>query len=234
MDEAAVRALPWEGVVPLEQVLRYALPPYGGDTLPEAIAALRQNPAEVEIVGVLAAELSASADMLFEEPVRVYFIEPADWDAVDQAEYGARPIQPKVGNGMHRLAAAVVAGAERIRVTMQDWDSINPPFDDELIELSYLLHGAPAPSYMPHGGDAVEFGFAWLRSFRLTPDAWVEAAVSGSCNGVVTSIYYCPHRLRQELVQTVTDRAGLRGMRLEVVRARGVTWDQLDEEDSDA
>jgi hypothetical protein len=227
MDEAMVRALPWEGVVDLDQVLRYALPAYGGDTLGQAIATLRAEPSEEEIVTQLAAELRSAPQMLFDEPLRAYFINPEDWDDEDQAEHGDRPIQPRIGNGMHRVAAAVAAGAGQVRVTTRDWKSIDSPFGGELIEVQYRVRGAGSPVV----DDAVELAYDWLRSFRLTDDAWVEAATMGSCNAVVDSIYHCPHRLLTRLLEQLELRTVRHGLTLEVVQARATTWDQLERED---
>src|SRR5688572_5756969 len=118
--EAAIRGMCWDGVIPLGQVLRYTLPAYPFDTWPQALARLRAEPSEAAIIAILAGELAASPDRLFTEPVRVYFTEPADWDEQDRAEYGDRPILPRVGNGMHRIAATIMAGAEFIKVSSAD------------------------------------------------------------------------------------------------------------------
>lgn len=223
IDEATARAMTWEGTVPLEQVLQYALPAYGGDTLTEAIAKLRSWPSEQAIVDQLAAELGRDPQMLFEEPVRLYFVEPRDWDDEDQAEFGDRPVLPRVGNGMHRIAAADQAGARHLRVIMRDLKDVDSPYDGELIHVNYRLSGGQP-------GDPSDFAFDWLRSFRLAPGAWAEAATQGSCNDVVESIYHCPHRLQQTLVEELHARAGRHGMTLEAVRARPVTWDLLERE----
>lgn len=225
MNEAQIRALPWEGVIPLAQVLQHALPAYGGDGWNETAKTMLAEPSEAAIVADLAAELRADPDMLFAEPIRLAFTEPEDWDEEDQAEYGDRPIRPRVGNGMHRIVAAMQAGAARIRVILQDLKEAEGPFAGELVQVDYLLAGGT-------GEDSMDDAW-WLRSFRLTPQVWVEAASTGGRGNVVSSIYYCPHRLRDQLVRALAERSSRYGMTFAAIRATATTWDELLEDDDE-
>lgn len=219
--------MPWDGVVPLAQVLRYALPAYGGSTLPESIATMRSEPSEEEVITALAVELAATPEGLFDDPIRVCFTDPDEWTEEDQAELGDRPILPRIGNGMHRVAAAHLAGVDHVRVTTEDLEEIASPFDGELVVVSYRVRGETLA-----GEDPFEFVVCWLRSFRLARDVWVEAASLGSCDATVEAVYHCPHRLRAQLLLELGARAARHGLTLEVSAARPVTWDDLLGEES--
>jgi hypothetical protein len=206
-----VTALAWDGVIPLDQVLEFVLPAYGGDTWPEAFEALRREPSEAAVIEELADELRYG-NGLFREPIRIYFTDPDDGD-------GSRP---RVGNGMHRVAAAELSGTCWIRCALGDLQ--DGPGDEQFIQVRFRLQGVPAASAgLKPGDDDLDFASSWLRSFRLTPQLWTETDVLNSCNGIVESMYRCPHALEEDLLWALRVRAAAHGMQLEMIQRRAMT-----------
>lgn len=226
LDEAAVRDLPWKGVVALDQVLRHSLPAYGGDTWSQALSELCLSPGELELVERLAAELAvrlaADPAATFDFPVVLQFTDPSDWDAQDEATYGPRPTLPTVRNGMHRLAAYVLAGASHVLVALRpspevpDWGD---PSDPPLVLVRARLHVVDS--------DVLEFSTEWLRSFRLADDVWVETDGTNVDGDVCEWLFHCPHDQKDALAGALVRRAAEHGAMLDVVEATATTWDQV-------
>jgi hypothetical protein len=221
--EVAVGALSWTGVVPLEQVLDHVRPAYHGDMLVQACAALRREPSEEEIILQLIQELKdAPADMLFNEPVWIGLPDP---DHQDDEQDG----RPVVANGMHRIAAAIAAGAPTIWVTSIDQEKVSPTFDGQLLEVDFRL---TVPN--DEDQDDLDIAMTWLRSFRLDPDTWVEIATLSGTNGTLHAVYHCPHQLWARLLKALCDRAQRQRCDLEIQRCSATTWEMLDLEWEDA
>lgn len=225
---AQIQALPWQGRIPVTQLLRFALPPYPSLTWREALARMLARQSEAVIVGRLAGELQMAGD--FEEPVRVYF---CDADDDEDAPAGTRTALPGLGNGMHRIAASLQVGAEYIAVTSTDWEDAPAPFAGQLIQVQYRLTGEPASSAGSHD-DLFDYACGWLRSFRLTSRVWTETAALGSDDGIIDAIFHCPHQLQDDLVQALQARAAEHGLSWRTVSVRPVTWDLLEQEDEPA
>lgn len=220
VEEAFVRSLPWEGLVELEQVFRFALPAYG-DSWSHAFNEMLEFPSDATIIGELVNELKASAEGVFSKPISISFTEPSDWDERDEAEYGPRPIQPHVGNGMHRLAAALLAGASKVLV-MKGSPDVN---DAELVEIEAEL---TFPQGLDVDGECLLLD--WTRSFRLTPDVWVENDGWYASGRVYEWLFYCPHALEGLLLEALASRISERGMTFKLVSSKLTSWSQKEAE----
>lgn len=175
------------GVVPLSLILDHVRPAYGGATWSEALAYLHAAPAEAEVIEALV----ATGVTVFDDPIRVFRAEPDDRpdDEVADAVPVEAGSQWVIGNGMHRVAAAVVMGSPVIRCT-----SAEPTSDDAAVE-TYVdaeFTFPPRPAWSADGFDALDFVSGWLRSFPLADGTWVEGDSFGAHGEVFTGLWSCP------------------------------------------
>lgn len=150
--------------------------------------------------------------------------DPSDWDSEDEARYGPRPTVPTVRNGMHRLAACVLAGASHVLVALRpspevaDWgDASDPP----LVLVRARVHVVDTDT------DVVQFAAEWLRSFRLTEGAWVETDGTNADGDECEWLFHCPHDQKDALAGALVRRAAEHGAMLNVVETAATTWDQV-------
>lgn len=175
------------GVVPVSLVLEHVRPAYGGATWSEALAYLHANPAEAEVIEALV----ATGAPVFDAPIRVFRAEPDDRpddevaDAVPD-EAGTRWV---IGNGMHRVAAAVAMGSPVIRCTTAE-PSLEETADETYVEAEFTFPAVPA--WSADGFDALDFLCGWLRSFPLPDGTWVEGDSFGARGEVFCGLWSCP------------------------------------------
>lgn len=195
---AVAAASAWDRVVDLEHLKAVFLPAYGGDTWEEAVGYLMTRPAEREVVDALVEELATTTH--FREPVRV------GWDAEDA----------RLGNGMHRIAAATIASRPTIRVTTKD----DATYDDEAqtVEVTFTLDLANAtiPGAQDDEDD-LDYAATWLRSFQLTDGLWVETLACAGHGRLLECEWYCPHDLADDLISALRERCARHQVRLTVV-----------------
>ena len=231
VGEQELRDMVWDGPIELSQVLTFALPAYG-DTWEQVMAALSTDPGDQDIVHTLTAELTerlrSDEHGTFDSPVIISFTDPQDWDEIDEVEFGPRPVQPQVRNGMHRITAAFLAGARWI------W-AASPPRDTA--PQVHEMHNGQLVGVRAHlsGGDSaldtVDFAMGWLRSFRLDPDTWVETDVCAGSEGDLEWLFYCPHTLSSDLAAALVARGAEHGVSLKVLSATPTTWAELEAAD---
>lgn len=190
-----LRRLPWEGVIGMDQLMTYALPAYGGASLPEAAQTLLAEPSDAETVLLLLAELRSSWSRLFRSAIRLELPGP------QSAQEGEDAFRPRVVNGMHRIAAARLAGVSRILVTSSPDDSAAENPDAELVEVTFRVPGH----------SRADLAERWLRSLPLTADVWVEAPGVAQIDGVYEMVYDCPHEHVATLVAALQAAAGRHG-----------------------
>lgn len=170
--------------VPVDWLLAAFGPAYG-DSWDEAMAALRADPVEAATVAALEAALRSG--LAFDQPVQV------------------DPTDRRVANGMHRVTAAVSAGAESIDIT----DSTPTRPADE-VEVTFRRAGKPLALSEDEASDQL---LAVLRSFP-TPSGWAEAEIVGCCDGVYYAAYRWPAAEAGQLVDAVCARAARWGHQL--------------------
>lgn len=191
----------WDGSVPLARVLAHVRPAYGGDTWAEALEYLRGAPAENAVIE----DLCARGAEGFDEPVRVRLFVPDDEDADDtDTSEGAEWL---IGNGMHRVAAAVRLGHETITCTTSgpsEQDSAEQEYVDmtfTLPDMSYSADLDPAD-----GLDALDWVCGWFRSFPLRDGTWVECDSFAGHGKEMTGLWTCPTSHAEALVQELHAR----------------------------
>ena len=220
----------WEGLIPLLHVLGQVRPAYGGATWGEALAYLYDTPAEAEVISALC----ATGVSVFDESIRVFRAEPDDRRDDDVADFtpsmeGSAWV---IGNGMHRVAAAVRMGWETIRCTSVE-STIEDGKVDEYVDLVFTLPD------MTFGRDvdmdALDWVCGWLRSFPLPDGTWVECDSFSSRGGQMTGMWSCPATHADVLVSELHARfaefapTGCEGT-LEIVSSRTVTGAEWDAE----
>lgn len=180
-------------VVPLSLVLAHVRPAYGGATWAEALAYLHGDPAEAEVIAALTIALEASGGTVFDSPIRVFVAEPDDRpeDRVCDAVPDPAGSEWVIGNGMHRVAAAVAMGSPAIRVTTAT-QSGNDPLAEEYVEVEFTFTGGFGWETADY--DALDFVCGWLRSFPLPDGTWVEGDSFGSRGLVFSGLWSCPTR----------------------------------------
>lgn len=224
----------WDGPIPLAQVLTQVRPAYGGDTWDEALAYLHATPSEANVI----AELAASGPTGFVSPIRVHQDLPDFDDPEDVAEFVPDLLGREwvLGNGMHRVACAVMLGHETIICTTGG-PSGGDDADTEYVEVEFLLPGVWAQDHGTDEGveDELDWVCGWLRSFPLPDGTWVESDGLGSHGGLVMSgSWTCPathaNALITEMVRRYRKHAPNRTGDLEVVKMRTLTGAQWDAE----
>lgn len=219
--EDTLRAMCWDGLIELDQLLRYAVPAHDAQWS-AALTRLVGNDCEARTVTTLTGELSArlagDPEATFDRPVTIAFIDPADWDQDDQADFGARPTRPHIANGMHRIAAAVIAGARWIRTSQGSADA-DDLFGGQMVGVVACM-SAPALD-----ADLLGVAFGWLRSFRLAGDVWVEADTFATVDGRLEADYFCPHDRAGDLAAALASRAAAGGVTLSVLGTTDA-WDE--------
>lgn len=208
--------LTWEGEIPLEQVLEHCQPahaeawPDETRTWQHVADALQSNVIENAIIDTLINESMETG--LFEEPVVIDVYEPCPGgeecdDLEGHEEYCVKvgePTRYSLGNGTHRVVAAMTAGYKTIRAaTSYDYKQFDGKY---LIAAFKASTGPKAKSCDPHFEDAPDecFGFCVLRSFRLTPDVWVDTALASRIHGGIYRVYYeIPHDLAETLEREI-------------------------------
>lgn len=227
----------WEGVVSLASVLTQVRPAYGGTSWDEALAYLDSEPAESAVVAALCASLLESGAELFESPIRVFRADPDD-----RPEDGVADFTPNsdggvwaLGNGMHRVAAAVRMGLTTIRCTTVEpgtADTADEEYADVVFRVPEFAHGPDASL------DALDWVCGWLRSFPLSDGTWVECDSFGWHGEAMTGLWSCPSSLVDVLVDALRSRFVEHapadmvevGGELVVVSVRTVTGAELDAE----
>lgn len=226
--------LGWEGPVPLGQVLTHVRPAYGGDTWAEALAYLHATPSEADVI----AELAASGSTGFDSPIRVEADVPDFEDPEDVAEFEPDALGRGwvLGNGMHRVACAVMLGHETI-LCATGGHSKGDDAETEYVEVEFLLPGEwPVDDGTAEEGvaDALNWVCGWLRSFPLPDGTWVESDGLGSYGLVMSGSWTCPADHADMLVAEMGRRYGVyapdRTGDLEVVKVRTLTGAQWDAE----
>lgn len=225
----------WDGPVPLAQVLTHVRPAYGGETWDEALAYLQATPSEANVI----AELAASGPTGFDSPIRVGQDLPDFEDPEDVAEFEPDPLGREwiLGNGMHRIACAVLLG----HMTILSSTGSGSPEDDaetEYVEVDFLLPGVwPVDRGTDEWvEDQLDWVCGWLRSFPLSDGTWVESDGLGSHGGLVVSgSWTCPATHADALIAEMAHRyrehaPSHRTGDLEVVKMRTVTGAQWDAE----
>lgn len=185
----------WRGPVPLSAVLTHMSPAYG-DSWEKVLPELWSSDPDAAVVEELARELLA--DGRFRFPIHV------------DVEDG------RVANGMHRVAATVLAGHDTIEVT-----DVPAASHEECVHLVMQI------AAVPDDLDALTDALDRLRSFPLA-DTWVESDVYGLFGDVLDTEYYCPHRLAGALVDHLTAGLASVGARAEEV---AVTPTSIHDED---
>lgn len=226
VDARQVRTLPWCGDLPVDQVLNYALPAHG-DTWTDSLTELYSWVEERTIIDTLAEELTTRrhdhTTPRFDRPVALWFTDDPEPD-------DHRPDLPRVGNGMHRIAATILAGTHTIWVCSCGNCDPTQHGDDHtpLVEVY-----ARATSNLNTNDEFELLAFA-ARSFRLTSDVWVETDWCSTDSGLYRWLYYCPHDLADTLIQKVRTLTSARGVTLTITDVNLTTWSQLDAEDGTA
>lgn len=213
----------WEGLFPLSLVLDHVRPAYGGQTWDEALAYLASAPAEDAVI----ADLCASGPDGFEEPIRIYWTEPDDDDAADDgnesdadrgSETGVAPAvsdetdgseEPGwvIGNGMHRVAAAVRLGLEFIACTpsgASEQESAEQEYVDMVFTLPPMTYSSelePADQL-----DDLDWVCGWFRSFPLRDGTWVECDSFAGHGSELTGMWSCPASHAEALVEELHAR----------------------------
>lgn len=205
--------LKWDGFVPLEQVLEHLQLAYG-ESWQSVADALQSDPIENAIIDTLINESQTTG--LFQEPIRVDVHEPHALDECedpeDHADYCVdvgKPTRYVLGNGTHRVVAAMTAGYPNIWVSSQD--------------SSREVEGILIAEFDAEGGtgtcadcdDPVEcFTFCVLRSFRLLPDTWAETGFASGINGTWRAVYELPEDNAAALENAVRNLAARHGITL--------------------
>lgn len=225
--------LRWDGPVPLTQVLAHVFPAYGGDTWEKALAYLHDTASEANVI----AALTASGTSGFDSPISVYRHQPDPDDPEDVADFEPDPLgrQWGLGNGMHRIAAAVALGHETINCTSA-YTSAGDDKQTEYVEVEFLLPGVWPEDHgtAEHVADALDWVCGWARSFPLPDGTWVESDGLGSHGLVMSGSWTCPashaDMLVTEMSRRYREHAPNRTGDLEVVKMRTLTGAQWDAE----
>lgn len=196
LPRRTVRALaaPDGVVVPLDALLSHARPAYGGRTWAGAIPALMAADAGwARTVHDLVDELRLGRPIL--NPVWVH----------------RRRGQP-VRDGMHRIAAHVLAGAATIPAS-----TAPPGLVLEIVELHMRLAPRTAEAHAVLEGPDGDLlnGLDLLRSLRAG-SAWAWAESISTCGDVGSCANFVPHTNRDALVRAVSDRAAELGFSMQL------------------
>ena len=107
--------VPETQLVPLTRLLTEVAPAYGS-SWHDAVQGLLTDPAELDVVETLARELLETGAPCFTHPVRVE-------SRHDETDPGEPPLEPvdgtrwRIGNGMHRITATIIAGRDQVLVS---------------------------------------------------------------------------------------------------------------------
>lgn len=194
-----------DGLVPVSLVLDHVRPAYGGASWPEALAYLHGEPAEADVIAALVATGAA----VFDSPIRVFRADPDDRPEDDTHDFApnAEGSVWAIGNGMHRVAAAVAMGHPSIRCTAAD-----APDEEQAVE-TYVDAEFKFPHVTGWGpGEfeavdcALDFVCGWLRSFPLPDGTWVEGEAFASRGRVFSGLWSCPPTHSETLVRELQSR----------------------------
>lgn len=192
----------WGGPVPLARVLAHVRPAYGGPTWDEALTYLSGAPAESAVIDDLCARGAGG----FDEPIRVLWSEPdePEGDDVVPADEHTGWV---IGNGMHRVAAAVHLGHDTILCTTSD-ASAEENAAQEYVDLVFTLPEMSYSADLDPGDDldALDWACGWFRSFPLPDGTWVECDSFGWHGAEMTGMWTCPASHAAALVDTLHAR----------------------------
>jgi hypothetical protein len=174
----------------VKEVLESFSPAYC-DSWPEVIEYLTSDPYESKVVASLVKVLGEGGR--FTQPIRL-----------DQTNR-------MVGNGMHRLVAAQIAGLDEIDVVFTD----SP--ESECMEVSFEC--------VPSTDETFDVIIGVLRSFAWPPGradvqgapVWVEAVVMGSSNGRFSLMYDIPFQFAGQLVTVLSERLAVEDLTMKSV-----------------
>lgn len=206
MSTDGLAAHVWDGDVPLTRLLDRVRPAYGGETWDEALAYLREAPAENAVIEALC---SSGVDG-FDEPIRVIARDDEPDSCPDAPALDPHSPQSWViGNGMHRVAASVRLGHQTIACTTSS-ASASEAAAQEYVDLTFTL---PAMAYCADfdpddGTDELDWASGWLRSFALPDGTWVECDSFASHGKRMTGMWICPATHADVLVEQLHARFG--------------------------
>ena len=214
-------------------MLSYVTPAYGGDTWTEAFTCLLTSAPDREIIATLLTEITGTPrageqGSPFRESIRVGQHDPCDWDD----DSTPCPTNPYLGNGMHRLTAATLAGLDRVPVTTAEADADAWWYFEAVVRIEGFdeLTDTQRAALDLNFDTGLEFLSYWLRSFRLTEDVWIENVAAGCSMGVSEASWLCPPHLADDLATELTRRTEAAGLRLHIVASRTISDADLSEE----
>lgn len=162
----------------VDELFSIAAPAYGDDWS-SAIASLMEDPVERTTIEHLVSVLKS--DKRFRSPVLV--------------GPGAR-----LGNGMHRVAAAAIVGAP-LDVS-SSWPELGQDEEYLSVQVTGLRKRAGTTGRKEGYDDEVDLAMAVTRSLPV-PWGWAETDVMCFCSGVLEGIYGCAHRHAAALADEV-------------------------------
>lgn len=187
-----MQTLNWDGNIPLAQVLTHAIPAYAGPHWGDVFEYLHSTPSEAKVIAELAASLTQSGARTFTHPVRLHIVDtdPDDPDDDDPDDVDPLGRHWRVGNGMHRIATAVMLGHDYLPCTTT-YPEDDP--DTFYVEVTYELPDRPGEidSLYP-SLDGIDYSCGWLRSFPLPDRTWVECDSFSGSGTHLSGLWYCP------------------------------------------
>lgn len=190
-------------VVQVAALCAAVAPAFGEHDWPAVVRSLLDDPDDAEVIGVLVPAAAGG----FDEPV------------VLDAE------EARVGNGMHRIAAALIAGVPALRVTDR---FVRLPLD--CVDVEFVLRPLTGVAQAPVDEERGPAAMTWLRSFPLA-GLWAQTDIGYGSGDRCGGYWYWPADRVDELVEGLRVRAGARGWQLDVLRAEVVDDDEGDDED---
>ena len=184
ITESTVASGPSLHVLPLQEFLDTYLPAYYADSEWEEIPALLSAlHSEKTTIDTLRAVLQAGND--YEEPIYV-----------DEET-------KRVGNGMHRICAAILEQKETLTFTYIP-SSVPTP----IYEIDFRLISQRTSQPLPRtfeDDDEHDDAINWIRSFPLG-STWVTSDTFAGSSGIWTGYWYCPPELVGELQVEIQNR----------------------------
>lgn len=208
--------LTWDGPVPLAQVLDHVVPAYGGLTWADALSHLHGSASDAETI----AHLVRLGVHGFDRPIRISRLDP-DNDLDDVDSLGRHWV---LGNGMHRVAAAVSLGHPTIRCATDATSADGT--EDTYIEVTYQLPGYWDRKDADADEARMDFAADWLHSFPLPDGTWVESDLTIGHGDTLEGLWHCPHTHEDAFYTALRARAP----GLMIVASRCVTGAELDAE----
>lgn len=186
-DPLLVPAGPTAVFVPLERLVAFTRPVYGGDSWEELVAWMLQDRYESRTVAALVEQLEAHGR--FRNPVIV----EDGW----------------VANGTHRVVAAIVADAAGLHVAAAPAASSD---DAERLEVTFTVTLDEPSVERDELFDAV---FSALRSFPHG-DEWIECDGFSARGHVITAVWQWPLERAEELCRAIVAQSNRFGMTVDI------------------